>query len=233
MKYDILFNALKDAVEPDLDKLCEDAEMSDAPLVCDELNDKMQRLINKKNKRIHIPFSIRQVACIAVTFVILFVCSVNVDAYKEKTFEFLPIVTPDGLIIYTYGVDNEGNPVDEYADGIEIQKYELTGLDDGYELTYYLEYPWSLSCTYEKGDSCISFKQTYYGGVGGMLRPLEISKKYWIKRSGREYYVEELNSEDANFVDLIWGIDNCVFSLSTTGLSFDEAMRLAESIIKK
>lgn len=230
MKYDILFNALKDAVEPDLDKLGENAEMSDASTVRDEFNDKMQTFINKKNKRIHLPSSFRKIACIAVTFVIVFVCSVNVDAYKEKSFEFLPIVAPEGLILYTYGIDDQSNAA---RDGdYQIPRYELTGLDEGYELTYFNEDPCDISYTYEKGDSSIMFEQTHYSLFSGALYSLEISKKYWIKHNGREYFVEEMEADGITSTNLIWGIDDCVFDLFGIGLSFDEVLQLAENIRK-
>lgn len=230
MKYDILFNALKDAVEPDLDKLGEKAEMSDAPMGSDEFNDKMQTFINKKNKRIHIPSSLRKAACIAVTFVIVFVCSVNVDAYKEKSFEFLPIVTPEGLILYTYGIDGQDS---EAQNGdYQIPRYELTGLDDEYELTYFNEGPCGISYTYEKDDSHITFHQTHYNLFSGALYPLEISKKYWIKHNGREYLVEEIEADGVTSTSLVWGIDDSVFDLFGIGLSFDEVLKLAENIRK-
>lgn len=233
MKYNTLSAALKDAVETDLDNLCEEAKKIDDHLVSADLNNKMLNHISKKNKRIHIPSSLRRVACIVATFVIVLVCSVNVDAYKEKSFEFLPIVTPDGLILYTIDLGDSEKRNDVFignTEQVEIPKYELVGLDDGYELTEYYEYSWDVFYTYKKGDSIISFSQCHFYNGQGDLLPLENCKKFWIKENGTEYFVQKFERDDIICVDLIWGIDKYVFSLFTTNLSFDEALRLAENI---
>lgn len=233
MKYNILSAALKDAVETELDNLCEEAKKIDAPLVSAELNNKMLNHINKRNKRIHIPSSLRRAACIAVTFVIVLVCSVDVDAYKEKSFEFLPIVTPDALILYTIDSGDSEKRNDVFignTERVEMPKYELVGLDEGYELTGYYEDWWSVDYTYEKGDLRISFNQSYFNNGQGDYLPLENCKKYWIKENGIEYFVQEIEHDGVISTDLIWGIDKYVFSLFTSDLSLDEALRLAENI---
>ncbi len=233
MKYNTLSAALKDAVETDLDNLCEEAKKIDDHLVSADLNNKMLNHISKKNKRIHIPSSLRRVACIAATFVIVIVCSVNVDAYKEKSFEFLPIVTPDSLILYTIDLGASEKRNDVFignTERVEMPKYELVGLDDGYELTGYHEHSWNVDYTYEKGDLMVSFHQSYFNNGQGIYLPLENCKKYWIKENGIEYFVQEIEHDGVISTDLIWGIDKYVFSLFTSDLSLDEALRLAENI---
>lgn len=232
MKYNTLSAALKDAVETELDNLCEEAKKIDAPLVSAKLNDKTLNRINKRNKRIHIPSSLRRVACIAVTFVIVLVCSVDVDAYKEKSFEFLPIVTPDALILYTIDSGDSEKRNDVFignTERVEIPKYELIGLDDGYELIEYYEYSWDVDYIYKKGDLMVSFSQCHFNNGHGIYLSLENCKKYWIKENGIEYFVQEIEHDGITTVELIWGIDNCVFSLSTD-MGFDETLRLAENI---
>lgn len=239
MKYDILSAALKDAVEPVLDELYENEEISDTPLVSEEFNGRIQEIINKKNKTIHIPLSFKRAACLAITFVIVLVCcigvDVDVDAFKEKNFEFLPIVTPDALMIFTYGENDAKYASSGGMDDVYIQKYELSGIDDEYELVVDFEDQTSYDISYidEKGKVIISFDQNHYYDFSGIKLPLETSKKTWIKHNGREYYVEIYDGEYGYCVTLIWGIGDTAICLSTWDISYDETMRLAETIREK